>query len=213
MADEPKPGDHAADPPSAAAPDAPKPAATPDAPTSAVPKPATAAAPAPRPKPKPKAPPEAPTGPIDPPPPDDLERPPFLAALQKILPEAVEQISYWVGDWTVIVQPTSLLDVARFLKESDEGSFDYCSDVTASDWPPREKRFDVIYCLYSTRRRHRVRIPDRFATATTTTDHTDTDDETSMHELHWFTPVGKWYGYICICKPTPTWTSSIRTAL
>ena len=161
MADEPKPGDHAADPQSAAAPDASKPAATPAAPLSAVPKPATAAAPAPRPKPKPKAPPEAPKGPVDPPPPDDLARPPFLAALQKILPEAVEQISYWVGDWTVIVQPTSLLDVARFLKESDEGSFDYCSDVTASDWPPREKRFDVIYCLYSTRRRHRVRVKVR----------------------------------------------------
>ena len=116
MADEPKPGDHAAAPPSAAAPDAPKPAATPDASASAVPKPATAAAPAPRPKPKPKAPPEAPKAPVDPPPPDDLERPPFLAALQKILPEAVEQISYWVGDWTVIVQPTSLIDVGRFLK-------------------------------------------------------------------------------------------------
>ena len=65
------------------------------------------------------------------------------------------------GDWTVIVGATSLLDVARFLRESDEGSFDYCADVTASDWPPREKRFDVIYCLYSTRRRHRVRIKVR----------------------------------------------------
>ena len=163
MADEPKRGDTAADAPaadqtSAAAPDAPTPAA---APTPAVGKLATAVAPAPRPKPKPKAPPEAPRGPSDPPPPDDLERPPFLVALQNRLPEAVEQISYWVGDWTVIVPPTSLLDVARFLKESDEGSFDYCSDVTASDWPPREKRFDVIYCLYSTRRRHRVRVKVR----------------------------------------------------
>ena len=155
MADEPKPGDTAADAPAADQTSA-------AAPTAAVGKPATAVAPAPRPKPKPKAPPEAPTGPSDPPPPDDLERrPPFLVALQTRLPEAVEQISYWVGDWTVIVPPTSLLDVARFLKESDEGSFDYCSDVTASDWPPREKRFDVIYCLYSTRRRHRVRIKVR----------------------------------------------------
>ena len=146
MADEPKPGDNAPDAPSAdQQPAAPKPAA----------------APAPRPKPKPKAPPEAPKGPSDPPPPEDLESPSFLAALQTALPGAVEQVSYWVGDWTVIVPPTRLLDVARFLKESDEGSFDYCVDVTASDWPPREKRFDVIYCLYSIRRRHRVRIKVR----------------------------------------------------
>jgi len=166
MADEPTPGDNTADAASAgqkrgAPPDAPKPAAAPDAPKPAVPKPAGAAAPSPRPKPKPKAPPEAPKGPIDPPPPDDLARPPFLVALQSRLPEATEQLSYWVGDWTVIVTPTSLLEVGRFLKESDEGSFDYCSDVTASDWPPREKRFDIIYCLYSTRRRHRVRIKVR----------------------------------------------------
>ena len=157
MADEPKPGDKAADAPTAdppvAATDAPKPAAPkPAAPTDAA-KPAA--------RPKPKAPPEAPKGPSDPPPPDDLERPSFLIALEKRLPEAVEQTSYWVGDWTVIVRPTSLLEVARFLKESDDGAFDYCSDVTASDWPPREKRFDVIYCLYSVRRRHRVRIKVR----------------------------------------------------
>ncbi|MDP7692340.1 MAG: NADH-quinone oxidoreductase subunit C, partial [Vicinamibacterales bacterium] len=157
MADESKPGDITPDAPSddqaAAASDAPKPVA---------PKPA-AAAPAVKPKPKPKAPPEAPKGPSDPPPPDDLERPPFLVALEKALPGAVEQVSYWVGDWTVIVGPTSLLDVVGFLKDSDEGSFDYCADVTASDWPPREKRFDVIYCLYSTRRRHRVRVKVRAA--------------------------------------------------
>ena len=152
MADEPKPSDTTADAPSA---DQTSAASL----KSAGPTPATAAAP--RPKPKPKAPPEAPKGPSDPPPPDDLERPSFLVALQNRLPEAVQQLSYWVGDWTVIVLPTSLLDVARFLKESDEGSFDYCSDVTASDWPPRERRFDVIYCLYSTRRRHRVRIKVR----------------------------------------------------
>ena len=160
MPDEPKPGDNTADAPSAdQQPTAEKPAAATDAPRPIVPKPVAAVAPAPR--PKPKAPPEAPKGPSDPPPPDDLERPPFLVALQDALPEAMEQLSYWVGDWTVIVPPTSLLDVARFLKESDDGSFDYCSDVTASDWPPREKRFDVIYCLYSTRRRHRVRIKVR----------------------------------------------------
>ena len=82
------------------------------------------AAPKPKPRPRPKAPPEAPKGPTDPPPPDDLEPPPFLVALQEALPEAVDQISYWVGDWTVIVAPTSLLDVGRFLKESDAGSFD-----------------------------------------------------------------------------------------
>ena len=116
-----------------------------------------------RPKPKPKAPPEAPEGPPDPPPPEDLEKPAFLTALEAALPGRVEQLSYWVGDWTVIVAPEALPEVAAFLKDSDEGSFDYCADVTATDWPPREKRFDVVYCLYSTRRRQRVRVKVRAA--------------------------------------------------
>ncbi len=149
--------------PTAAKAAAAKPAAKPAAAKSAA-KPAAGAKPAaakPRPKPKPKAPPEAPKGPADPPPPEALEKPAFLTALEAALGGRIEQLSYWVGDWTVIVAPEALPEVAAFLKDSDEGSFDYCADVTATDWPPREKRFDVVYCLYSTRRRQRVRIKVR----------------------------------------------------
>jgi len=165
MADESKPGDPApggpAKPDTPAAPGAPAPAAKPDAAAkpaapSAAAKPAAA-----KPKPKPKAPPEPPKGPADPAPPDDQEPPAFLAALQQAHPDAVVQLSYWVGDWTVIVKADALLEVATHLRDTDDASFDYCSDVTASDWPPREQRFDVIYCLYSTRRRHRVRVKVR----------------------------------------------------
>jgi NADH-quinone oxidoreductase subunit C len=44
-----------------------------------------------------------------------------------------------------------------------EASFDFCSDVTATDWPPRARRFDVIYCLYSVRLKHRLRLKVRAA--------------------------------------------------
>jgi NADH-quinone oxidoreductase subunit C len=163
----PKPGDTPpSEGPTPAAPtDAPAAAVSPAAaPTSDAAKPAVPAVAAkPKPKPKPKAPPEAPKGPTDPPPPDDLERPAYVVALQEALPDAVEALSYWVGDWTVIVPATALLDVARFLRDDDSASFDYCCDVTASDWPPREQRFDVIYCLYSIRRRHRIRVKVRAA--------------------------------------------------
>ena len=56
-----------------------------------------------------------------------------------------------------------LLDVGRFLRDTPEAAFNFCSDVTASDWPPRPQRFDVIYCLFSTRHRKRVRIKVRAA--------------------------------------------------
>ena len=115
----------------------------------------------PKPKPKKKSAPEPPRGPEDQAPPDEMEAPPAVAALQAAVPGAVEHVSFWVGDWTVIVSAGRLLDVMRFLRDDDATALDYCSDITATDWPPREQRFDVIYCLYSTRLRHRLRVKVR----------------------------------------------------
>ncbi|MEO5739384.1 MAG: NADH-quinone oxidoreductase subunit C, partial [Vicinamibacterales bacterium] len=95
--------------------------------------------------------PAPPSGPTDPPPPAGVEIPAFIAALQTAVPGAVTQISFYVGDWAVIVPATKLLEVGRFLRETPEAGFDFCSDVTASDWPTRAQRFDVIYSLFSTR--------------------------------------------------------------
>ncbi len=100
----------------------------------------------------------APIGPPDQPPPADKPLPAFIASLQAALPGAVSQISFWVGDWTIIIPAARILDVAQHLRNAPDASFDFCSDVTATDWPPRAERFDIIYCLYSTRYRHRVRV-------------------------------------------------------
>ena len=138
-----------------------QPAAKPSRPA-VPPRPGSAAGAAPR-KPKPKAPPEPPKGPTDPAPPEGMEPPAFVAALQEGVPGAVSHVTYWVGDWSVIVPAERLLDVAQFLRDDAGGGFDYCADVTATDWPPREQRFDVIYCLYSTLNRHRLRVKVRAA--------------------------------------------------
>ena len=144
-------------PPAAAAP--PKPAA----PAAAKPAAAAAAKPAPAAKPPaaaehaPKAAP--PTGPPDPPPPADKTPPAFIATLQSAIAGSVTQISYWVGDWTILVPAAQVLEVARHLRDAPDAAFDLCSDVTATDWPPRlSGRFDVVYVLYSTRHRHRIRV-------------------------------------------------------
>ena len=85
--------------------------------------------------------------------------PAFLTTLQSDVPGSASHISYHLGDWTIVVPVAQLLETARHLRDAADAAFDFCSDVTATDWPPRpEGRFDVIYCLYSTRHRHRVRI-------------------------------------------------------
>ena len=102
----------------------------------------------------------APTGPSDPAPPADVAVPAFITALQQAVSGGVTQLSYWVGDWTAIVPVTRLLDVAQHLRAA---GFDFCSDVTASDWPQRPQRFDVLYSLYSIRNKQRVRLKVRAA--------------------------------------------------
>jgi NADH-quinone oxidoreductase subunit C len=156
-----------------AAPSAVKPAvsaaAKPAAPAAAKPAPPAAARPAAAAKPGapageahvPKA--AAPVGPPDPPPPAGATPPAFIATLQTAIPGSVSLVSYWVGDWTIIVPVAKLLDIARHLRDAPDAAFDICSDVTATDWPLRPERFDMVYCLYSTRHHHRIRVKARVA--------------------------------------------------
>lgn len=106
---------------------------------------------------------QAPPTPPDPPPPADVAPPPFIPALERALPGAVQQVSLFVGDWTLIVGRDRLMEVARWLRDDPGAGFNFCSDVTATDWPARPERFDVIYCLYSIPHRHRVRVKVRAA--------------------------------------------------
>jgi len=87
--------------------------------------------------------------------------PAFITSLQQAVPGTT--LSLYLGDWTVIVPASHVVEAALHLRDAPEGAFDYCSDLTATDWPPRAERFDVIYCLYSTRHRHRVRMKVKVA--------------------------------------------------
>jgi NADH-quinone oxidoreductase subunit C len=81
-----------------------------------------------------------------------------LTALQSGLPGAVQKLSYWVGDWTIVLDSPRLVEVATHLRDAPGALFNFCSDVTASDWPARPQRFDVVYSLYSIPLRQRVRL-------------------------------------------------------
>ena len=135
------------------------------------PKPPEAATPAAPPAVKPAAKPAAehppkaaaPSGPPDPPPPADHVVPAFIATLEATAPGSVAQVSYWLGDWTVIVPAICAMQALGHLAAAPDALFDVCSDLTATDWPLRPERFDIIYCLYSTRHRHRVRVKVKVA--------------------------------------------------
>jgi NADH-quinone oxidoreductase subunit C len=84
-----------------------------------------------------------------------------LAALRERFGEAIEAVSDFRGQTTVVVRRGALLDVLRFLKE--EQGFTFLANLTAFDDWPDEPRFNVIYQLRELTRpsnlRLKVRLP------------------------------------------------------
>ena len=56
----------------------------------------------------------------------------------------------------LVTTPDRLLEIAQYTR--DEEKFDYLVDLTAVDWPKREKRFDLVLILYSFPKNERLRI-------------------------------------------------------
>jgi NADH-quinone oxidoreductase subunit C len=60
------------------------------------------------------------------------------------------------GQAILLIDPHAVLDVAKHCRGSE--SFEMLVDLTAVDWPGREKRFDVIWNLYSFTKNERLRL-------------------------------------------------------
>src|SRR3979490_573030 len=60
---------------------------------------------------------------------------------------------------TVAVHADKIVDVVRFLRDDPSCRFVSFIDVTAVDFPGREKRFDVVYHLLSPTLNARIRLP------------------------------------------------------
>ena len=75
----------------------------------------------------------------------------FVAALVEAIEDRKQAI--------LIVECGKLAEVAQYLR--DEEKFDLLSDLTAVDWPKREKRFDVVLNLYSFAKNERLRLKAR----------------------------------------------------
>jgi NADH-quinone oxidoreductase subunit C len=59
---------------------------------------------------------------------------------------------------TVAVRAEKIVDVVRFLRDDAACRFVNLTDITAVDYPGREKRFDVIYHLLSPTLNTRIRL-------------------------------------------------------
>ncbi|MBZ5701146.1 MAG: NADH-quinone oxidoreductase subunit C [Acidobacteriia bacterium] len=110
---------------------------------------APGAAPAP---PKPVAPPVPKAPPVGPAPLDNDLVKRYRARFGAAIREAVEDRKQAI----LVVEREHLAEIARYTH--DEEKFNLLSDLTAVDWPKREKRFDVVLNLYSFTHNARLRL-------------------------------------------------------
>ena len=62
------------------------------------------------------------------------------------------------GELTIVIPKEQIVEVCKFLKEDNELCFDLLADVCGIDMNTPTKRFGVIYNLYSTANKHRIRL-------------------------------------------------------
>ena len=144
MADEPK------EPKPPQVPTGDQPASTPPSVSPPAAKPAGAGAPAAPPKAAAPAPPKPPVvlqTPLD----NELVKR-FRAKFGAALLEAIEDRKQAI----LTVDRARLVEISLHLR--DEEKFDMLADLTAVDWPKREKRFDVVLDLYSFAKNERLRL-------------------------------------------------------
>ena len=62
------------------------------------------------------------------------------------------------GQLTLAANAADIVRVMQFLRDDERCLFWCIIDITAVDWPEREKRFDVVYHVLSPRRNQRIRV-------------------------------------------------------
>jgi NADH-quinone oxidoreductase subunit C len=142
MSDEQKPDQPEVKPDVAPAPavDAPKPEGTPAAAAAAAPKPAA--------PPVPKK--WEPTG--------EVVSTPVTERLAAHFGDAVQGVKSPCGEAIVLADKDKLVEVLSFLKGDAACGMDYLGNLTAAHYPNNDKKFEVVYDLFSIEMRHSLRV-------------------------------------------------------
>ena len=85
------------------------------------------------------------------------------------------------GELTVTAKASDIVSVLRFLRDDSRCLFWCLIDITAVDWPSRERRFDIVYHLLSPKHNARIRLKIQ------------TDEATSVASVIEVFPNADWY--------------------
>src|SRR4029077_5513497 len=103
------------------------------------------------------------------------------ALIAGALPGAVTGHHIALGELAVLASAADIVKVATFLRDDPRCQFISIIDVTAVDWPSRERRFDVVYHFLSPRQNLRIRVK------------VETDEDTPVPSLIDVFPGADWF--------------------
>jgi NADH-quinone oxidoreductase subunit C len=83
---------------------------------------------------------------------------PLGATIAAALPGVVTGQQVVHGELTIATGAADIVKVVTFLRDDEHCQFVSFIDVTAVDWPARERRFDVVYHFLSPKLNRRIRV-------------------------------------------------------
>lgn len=78
--------------------------------------------------------------------------------IREEFPQGFVKATEWRGDLAVTVRREFVHRIAMMLRQEPDLDFDYIVHVSSVDWPDDEERFEVVWEVYSIRKRHRLRL-------------------------------------------------------
>lgn len=91
--------------------------------------------------------------------PVDASAHPLVIRLREKFAEAVLEATEFLGQLSVRIDPASIVEICRALRDDAATRFNYLSDLTCAHYPDnRAAPFEVIYNLYSISANERVRL-------------------------------------------------------
>ena len=105
----------------------------------------------------------------------------LATAVGEALPGAVLHQAIQFGDLSLTLDPARYFETVRYLRDDPDHRFVCFIDLTAVDYPEREKRFDVVTHLLSPKYIRRIRLK------------VETDERTPVPSLVDLYPAANWF--------------------
>jgi NADH-quinone oxidoreductase subunit C len=83
---------------------------------------------------------------------------PLVEEIKRRFPDAVTEAVVFRNQPCMTLAKRALITVCEFLKSNEGGAYVFLTDETAVDYPKRDKRFEIIYQLYSFQLNSRLRL-------------------------------------------------------